>query len=69
MVCRACRTASAVTAQVLMTTASATPAACGLAADRLRLAGIEPAAERDDVDGHAAPTDANSAGSKRPSYS
>ena len=68
---RACRTASAVTAQVLTTTASASPARLRLAADHLRLVGVEPAAEGDDVDAHrrgARPV-ANSAGSKRPSNS
>ena len=68
------RTASAVTAQVLTTTVSVKPAAARLAADHLRLVGIEPAAEGDDVDAHAAPAfvtadAANSAGSNRPSYS
>ena len=51
---RACRTASAVTAQVFTTTASARPAPCALAADHLRLVGVEPAAEGDDLDAHRA---------------
>src|SRR5262249_57549309 len=37
--------------------------------DHLRLAGVEPATEGDDIDAHAAPALANNAGSKRPSYS
>ena len=53
MVWRACRTASPVTAQVLTTTASRTPAASACAADHLELDDVEPAAEGDDVDAHA----------------
>ncbi len=68
---RACRTASAVTAQVLTTTVSPRPArrraSRRMTSDSV---GVEPAAEGDDVDAHhAAPAAANSAGSKRPSNS
>ncbi len=79
MVWRAWRTASAVTAQVLMT-GPLTDGRCRLAADHLEFGGGEPAAEGDDVDGHCRgptfdhakscrPGRANSAGSKVPSRS
>ena len=67
MVWRACRTASAVTAQVLMTTVSPS-ALARRAANHLGLIGIEPAAEGDDIDAHVG-TCSNSAGSNLPSNS
>ena len=67
ILCRACRTASAVTAQVLTTMAFSTPALVAAVRITSELVGVEPAAECDDVDAHA--TAANSAGSNRPSYS
>ena len=69
IVCRAWRTASAVTAQVLTTTVSLQPGALRLAADHFRLGGIEPAAEGDDFDAHRLtplPRRQTSAASKRP---
>ena len=51
--CRACRTASAVTAQVLTMIASSSPALSGFAADHLALGGVQPAAEGDDLDAHS----------------
>ena len=53
MVWRAWRTASAVTAQVLTTTASSRSRR--RAPDRFQLGDVEPAAEGDDVDAHATP--------------
>ena len=47
---RAWRVASAVTAQVLITTASAEPGRGGMAAHDLGLEGVEPAAEGDELD-------------------
>ena len=52
MACRAWRTASAVTAQVLTTTVSLEAGALRFAADHFRLGGIEPATEGDDLDAH-----------------
>ena len=70
IVCCACRTASAVTAQVLTTTVSPRARGLRVAADDLGFVGVQPAAEGDDIDAHhAAPAVANSSGSKRPSYS
>ena len=45
------------------------PGALGLARDHFGFEGVEAAAEGDDVDAHAQATEANSAGSNRPSYS
>ncbi len=65
--CRACATASLVTAQLLMTMVWSRPALLGLARDHLGFERVEAAAEGDDLDAHA--TDANSEGSNLPSYS
>ncbi len=66
IVCFAWRTASAVTAQVLITTASVPSAD---APDHFRLHDIEPAAEGDDLDAHGATAFSNSAGSNFPANS
>ena len=55
IVCRAWRVASAVTAQVLTMTTSSMPGGLGLSAHRLRLVGVEPAAEGDDLDAPSRP--------------
>ena len=64
MAWRAWRTASAVTAQVLKTTASLSPAA-SVSRDHLGLVGVEAAAEGDDIDimGAQGAATANNAGS------
>ena len=68
MVWRACRTASAVTAQVFTTTASSSPA-WRRAPDHFRFGDVEPAAEGDDVEAHATPALSNNAGSNLPANS
>jgi hypothetical protein len=45
------------------------PSRLRLAADHLRLIGVEPAAEGDDIDAHWVALTSNSAGSNLPSYS
>ena len=67
MFCRACRTASDVTAQVLTTTALSNAGGGRLAPDHFGLGDVEPAAEGDDVDAHgAAACVSNNAGSNVP---
>ena len=67
--CRAWATASLVTAQLLMTMVSVSPARSRLARNHFGFERVETAAEGDDVDAHGQATLANSAGSNRPSYS
>ncbi len=50
--CRACATASLVTAQLLMTMVSVEPGALRLAGDHFGFEGVEAAAEGDDLDAH-----------------
>ncbi len=50
--CRACATASLVTAQLLMTMVSDRPALVGFAPDHFGFECVQPAAESDDLDGH-----------------
>ena len=45
------------------------PGRLGFAPDHLGFVGVEPTAERDDLDAHSARASANSAGSKLPLYS
>ena len=50
--CRACATASLVTAQLLMTMVSVSPASAASRSDHLGFEGVEAAAEGDDLDAH-----------------